>query len=78
MQHQKIEKPCSLVLIRNNRRLTGTAAQLTHISECGGWDSFLKGVAEQVLDNFAKSYNDAAHRSRLQAVGDTVEKAGGQ
>jgi len=73
MKNQE-KKPCSLVLVRNNKRLTGTAAQLVHISECGGWDAFLQGVADQVIDNFAQSYNEAARRPRLQAVGGTTRK----
>ncbi len=66
------KKPCSLVLIRNNKRITGTAAQLVHISECGGWDGFLQDVAHRVIDSFAQSYNEAARRPRLQAVGGTT------
>lgn len=70
------KKPCSLVLVRNNKRLTGTAAQLVHISECGGWDAFLEGIANQVIGSFAQAYNDAARRPRLQAVGGTAQKIG--
>lgn len=70
------KKPCSLVLVRNNKRLTGTAAQLVHISECGGWDAFLQGVADQVIGSFAQTYNKAAHRPRLQAVGGMTQKVG--
>jgi hypothetical protein len=72
----EVKNPCSLVLVRNNRRLAGTAAQLVHISECGGWDAFLQGVADQVIVNFAQSYNKTAQRPRLQAVGGMTPKIG--
>lgn len=66
----KSEKPCGLVLVRNNRRVAGTAAQLAHISECGGWDAFLQRVAEKTLEGFAQTYNAAARRPRLALVPD--------
>lgn len=75
MKNQE-KKPCSLVLVRNNKRLTGTAAQLAHISECGGWDVFLQRVADQVINSFAQSYNEAARRPRLKAVGGTTRGNG--
>jgi hypothetical protein len=70
------KKPCSLVVVRKNKRLTGTAAQLVHISECGGWDAFLEGIADRVIGSFAQAYNDAARRPRLQAVGGTTQEVG--
>ncbi|RJG08720.1 hypothetical protein D3879_22850 [Pseudomonas cavernicola] len=62
---------------RNNKRLTGTAAQLVHISECGGWDAFLEKIADQVLCSFAQTYNDAARRPHLRVIGGTEKKFGG-
>ncbi len=70
------KKPCSLVLVRNNKRLTGTAAVLVHLSERGGWDAHLQGVADQVIRSFAENYNLAASRPRLQAVGGATKKTG--
>ncbi len=35
------KKTSSLVVFRNNKRLTGTAAQLAYISECSGWNALL-------------------------------------
>lgn len=69
------KKTCSLVLVRNNKRLVGTAAQLAHISECGGWDVFLQSVAGRVIDSFAKSYNEAARTPRLRVVAPDGEEA---
>lgn len=70
------KRPCSLVLVRNRKRLTGTAAQLAHISECGGWDAFLHGVAKDVIDRFAQSYNEAARRPQLETIKDSTGKPG--
>lgn len=69
------KKTCSLVLVRNNKRLVGTAAQLAHISECGGWDVFLQSVAGRVIDSFTKSYNEAARTPRLRVVAPDGEEA---
>lgn len=69
------KKTCSLVLVRNNKRLVGTAAQLAHISECGGWDVFLQSVAGRVIDSFAKSYNEAARTPRLRVVDPDSDEA---
>lgn len=68
------KKRSSLVLVRNNKRLSGTAAQLAQISESGGWDAFLEGIAGRVIGSFAQAYNEAARRPRLQAVGGTAQK----
>ncbi len=70
------KKPCSLVLVKNNRRLTGTAAQLAHISECGGWDAFLHRVASQVLADFSQSYNESVRQPKLKVVSDTENNRG--
>lgn len=70
----KESKRCSLVVTRNKKRLTGTAAQIAHISECGGWDAFLRVVADQIVGNFAQAYNEAARRPRLYVVGEQNEK----
>jgi hypothetical protein len=59
----KDKKTCSLVLTRNNTRLAGTAAQLAHISELGGWDAFLQSIAEDVVARYAQTYNAAASRA---------------
>lgn len=56
-------KKCSLVVKRPNRDLKGTAAQLAHIANMGGWDAFLEHVAGVVMDNFAASYNNAVRES---------------
>lgn len=53
----KNTKPCSLVVMGDNKQLFGTAAQLAHISRMGGWDAFLQHVAREVIDSFADSYN---------------------
>lgn len=63
-------KPCSLVVVQpDGRRLTGTAAQIVHISRLGGWDSFLEGVARTTLENFAANYNRMAQAPSLTIVG---------
>ena len=63
-------KPCNLVVVQpDGRRLTGTAAQLAHISRAGGWDSFLQQVAEATLQNFAANYNRMAKVPSLVVVG---------
>lgn len=67
----KVNKPCSLVLVRNNKRLAGTAAQLAHISECGGWDAFLKKFACESVEYFVQTYNNEARRPSLKAVEST-------
>lgn len=67
-------RPCSLVLIRNGRRVTGTAAQIAHISDRGGWDAFLQHVAETAIQNFAHAYNAAVQRPALTVV--SSRKAG--
>lgn len=56
-------KKCSLTVKRPERKLTGTAAQLAHIADMGGWDAFLEHVAGVVVDNFAASYNNAVRAS---------------
>jgi hypothetical protein len=56
------------VLVRNGNRVTGTAAQLAHISDCGGWDAFLQRVAETAIQNFAHAYNAALRRPALSVV----------
>lgn len=63
------KKACSLVLVRDGRRLVGTAAQLAHISEAGGWNAFLTEVATTTLAQFADNYNAAARRPQLRPVG---------
>jgi hypothetical protein len=72
----KDEKSCSLILVRNDKRLTGTAAQLAHISDCGGWDAFLENVAYQVVGSFVKTYNEAARRPNLHVVGSVTHRDG--
>lgn len=51
-------KPCSLRIVRGDRVLTGTSAQLAHISERGGWDAFLQATAIE----FVSFYNETARR----------------
>lgn len=50
-----VGKPCSLRVIRGDRVLKGTSAQLAHISERGGWDAFLQTTAIE----FVKFYNES-------------------
>lgn len=57
------QKRCSLTVKRPKGELKGTAAQLAHISNMGGWDAFLEHVAGVVMDNFAASYNNAVRES---------------
>lgn len=45
-------KPCSLRITRGRRVLTGTSAQLAHISDRGGWDAFL----QKTLTEFIRFY----------------------
>lgn len=67
-------KPCSLRLIRNGRHLSGTSAQLAHISDRGGWDAFLRETAAEAIATFIDTYNlklanQPPQRSNLRVVG---------
>lgn len=50
-------KSCSLRLVRNGRHLSGTSAQLAHISDSGGWDAFLEATAARAIAIFIDTYN---------------------
>jgi len=70
----KSSKPCSLRLVRNGRPLSGTSAQLAHISDRGGWDAFLKDTAAEAITIFIETYNvrlttQPPERPHLRVVG---------
>lgn len=73
-QIDKAAKPCSLRLIRNGRHLSGTSAQLAHISDRGGWDAFLKDTAAEAIAIFIETYHvrlttHPPERPHLRVVG---------
>lgn len=65
-------KKCSLRIYDGSKTLTGTAAQLRHISDRGGWDNFLTEFATEAVTDFAKEatkkYNEKASKPVLKVV----------
>jgi len=56
-------KKCSLrVLSLNGKVLTGTAAQLSYISQRGGWDKYHWDIVSNVYDKIIKEQNRSLFR----------------
>lgn len=65
-------KKCSLTVFDGKKTLYGTAAQLKHISDSGGWDTFLEKFTAEIIDNFSKlavsEYNKRQQRPKLRKI----------
>lgn len=66
------KKKCSLKIFDGEKRLHGTAAQLKHISDKGGWDKFLEDYTENVVKSFSKQlasdYTNSQQKTKLKRV----------
>ena len=48
------KKKCSLVVIKGNKILKGTAAQISYISAHGGWDKYHEDLVNKITEDVSK------------------------
>ena len=63
------QRKCSLkVLSDDNKLLSGTAAQLHHIKEQGGWDNFIKNITAEAATVAVKHAFKEMEKAKFKSI----------